>query len=158
MPDFLFQVVPVAVLLILGYTVGGLAERRHLKRLAVRENRLQYILVTDVRSLPEGCAAQPCGLVDGEVVVASDYFKSFAANLKKMVGGELRTYESLMARARREALTRMKESAERMGANRVANVRLASSNIGSSGRRRMAAMVEMYAYGTAFYVPDSPAD
>ncbi len=157
MADLLLQIGPVVALLVLGYTVGGLVERRHLKQLDVRERELEYILVTDVRSLPAGCATQPCGLVDGEVVVASDYFKTFAANLKKMIGGELRTYESLMGRARREALIRVKESAKRMGANRVVNVRFATSNIGSAGRRRMAAMVEMYAYGTALYVPDPPA-
>jgi len=156
MPSFLFQFLPVLVLLILGYTVGSLAERRHLKRLAVREDRLKYIMVTDIRSLPPGCVSQPCGLVDGEVVVASDYFKTFAANLKKMIGGELRTYETLMERARREALIRVKEAAERMGANHVVNVRFATSNIGASGRRKMAAMVEMYAYGTAVYVPNPP--
>jgi len=156
MPELLFQVVPVLFLLILGYTVGSLAERRHLKRLAVRERALEHIFVSDVRSLPSGCALQPCGLVDGEVVVASDYFKTFAANLKKMIGGELRTYDTLLQRARREALVRVKEAAHRMGANQVVNIRFATSNIGASGRRQMAAMVEMYAYGTAVYVPDAP--
>jgi uncharacterized protein YbjQ (UPF0145 family) len=154
MPSFLFQFLPVLVLLILGYTIGSLAERRHLKRLTMREKRLKHIMVTDVRSLPSGCAPQPCGLVDGEVVIASDYFKTFAANLKKMIGGELRTYETLMERARREALLRVKEAAERIGANHIVNVRFATSNIGASGRRKMAAMVEMYAYGTAVYVPN----
>jgi uncharacterized protein YbjQ (UPF0145 family) len=156
MPDFLIQFLPVVFLLILGYAVGSLAERRHLKQLGVRESRLRHILVTDIRSLPSGCVSQPCSLVDGEVVVASDYFKTFVANLKKMIGGELRTYETLMERARREALIRVKEAAERIGANQVVNVRFATSNIGSSDRRRMAAMVEMYAYGTAVYVPDRP--
>jgi uncharacterized protein YbjQ (UPF0145 family) len=157
MADLLLQIGPVVALLILGYTIGGLVERRHFKQLDVREQELEHILVTDIRSLPAGCATQPFGLVDGEVVVASDYFKTFAAGLKKMIGGELRTYESLMARARREALIRVKESARRMGANTVVNVRFATSNIGSTGRRQMAAMVEMYAYGTALYVPDPPA-
>ena len=58
-----------------------------------------------------------------------------------------------MERARREAIVRVKESARRMGANRVINLRLEASNVGSTQRRQRAAMVEMYAYGTAVYVP-----
>ena len=57
-----------------------------------------------------------------------------------------------MERARREAVLRMMESAQRLGANQVVNVRMASSDIGSGKRRRPAAMVEMYACGTALKV------
>lgn len=152
---FLVQVVPVIVLLILGFSIGTVVERAHFKRLAAREAALSDMLVTNLRRPPEGVDARTCGLVVGEVVIASDYFKTFAAALRKLIGGELRTFESLMVRARREALLRMLESAERMGANSVINVRFATSNIGSVGRRRAAAMVEMYAYGTAIHV--SPA-
>ncbi len=154
--QFLIQILPVVVLLILGFSVGTLVERAHFKRLAVREAALSDMLVTDLRSLPGGTGARTFGLVTGEVVIASDYFKTFAASLRKLIGGELKTFESLMMRARREALLRMMESAKRLGANGVANVRYATSNIGSMGRRRAAAMVEMYAYGTAIYVPAPP--
>ena len=57
-----------------------------------------------------------------------------------------------MERARREALLRMVESAKGMGANAVANVRFETSNIGNMRRKRAAAMVEMYAYGTAIHL------
>lgn len=154
MTQFWIQVVPVIVLLILGLFTGTWVERRHFRRLARREAALRHILVTDLRTLPPGCAAEPFELVTGEVVIASDYFKTFAATLKKLLGGELRTFETLMERARREALLRMLESAERIGANGVVNVRFATSNIGSMKRNRKAAMVEMYAYGTAIYVPE----
>ncbi len=153
---FWIQVVPVVVLLILGFSVGTVVERAHFRRLRRREQALRDVLVTDVQTLPAGCVMQRCGLVVGEVVIASDYFKTFAANLRKLVGGELRSFETLMTRARREAIVRMTESARRMGANRVVNVRLATSNIGAIGRRRAAAMVEVYAYGTAVYVPAAP--
>lgn len=146
---FFVQILPIAILLILGFSVGTLVERAHFKRLAAREAALADIMVTDLRTVPVGYDAKVCGLVTGEVVIASDYFKTFAAGLRKLVGGELRTFESLMVRARREALVRMLESARRLGANHVANVRFATSNIGSMRRNRAAAMVEMYAYGTA---------
>jgi uncharacterized protein YbjQ (UPF0145 family) len=153
--QFWAQIVPFVVLLVLAVLTGTWVERRHFRQLAAREAALEHILVTDVRSLPADCAKEPFGLVFGEVVVASDYFKTFVAQLKKLVGGELRTFETLMERARREALLRMLESADRMGANRVVNVRFSTSNVGSMKRNRKAAMVEMYAYGTAIYVPEA---
>lgn len=144
----LFQIALPAVLLILGFSVGTLVERAHLRRLTRREAELSHIFVTDLRTFPSPCPAAPCGLVTGEVVIASDYFKTFAAGIRKIIGGELRSYESLMNRSRREALLRLKRSAQDMGATHVVNVRFESSSVGSM-RRRGAAMVEMYAYGTA---------
>lgn len=155
--QFWLQVVPFIVLIGLGFTIGGFVERAHFRKLEQRERELADITVTDLRGIPLRTKAELCGMVTGEVVIASDYFKTFAANIKKMIGGDLRTYETLMERARREALVRMLESARQLGANHVANVRFASSNIGSgaTGRRRgRAAMVEMYAYGTALRLTD----
>ena len=157
---FWVQVAPVAVFLAFGFSIGTIVERRHFRRLKEREAALRDLLVTDTKTLPAGYAPRPFGLVTGQVVIASDYFKTFAAGLRKLVGGDLRTYETLMERARREALVRMMESAKQMGANRVINVRFSTSNIGSGGsqrRRRGAAMVEMYAYGTAVNVPTESA-
>ena len=152
--QFWFQFVPVVVFLILGLLSGTFLEKRHFKSLARREAAMRDIMVTNLRALPTGCAVAPVGLVTGEVVVASDYFKTFVANIKKLIGGELRTFETLMERARREALLRMMDHAKAMGANRVLNVRFESSNIGSMRRNKGAAMVEMYAYGTAVHVAD----
>ncbi len=153
---FLLQVGPFVILLVLALTVGGFVERAHFKRLERRESQLRDMLVTDLRTFPPNTASSPCGLVTGEVVIASDYFKSFAAALRSMVGGELRSFETLMERARREALVRMLESARRLGAGGVINVRFATSNIGSQRRKRNAAMVEMYAYGTAVRFKEQP--
>ena len=151
----LIQIGPVVVLLILGFTVGTVVERAHFKRLAIRERELADMLVTNTRTLPAAGLIQARGMVVGQVVIASDYFKTFAATLRKLVGGELHTFESLMVRARREALVRMLASARELGANGVINVRFATSNVGSMRRRKMAAMVEMYAYGTALVIGDA---
>lgn len=153
MPIFWIQILPVAFLLLLGLAVGTLVERMHFRSLARREAALSYVVVTNTKAIPAGSTRESCGLVVGEVVIAADYFKTFLARFRKMVGGNVRTYETLMERARREAILRMQESAVSMGANRVINVRLASSDIGGMRRRRRAAMVEIYAYGTAIYVP-----
>ncbi len=155
--QFWLQVVPFVVLITLGFTVGGFVERRHLKRLAAWEAELADILVTDLKKLPVEVSAQHCGLVMGEVVIASDYFKTVAAKFKGMFGGELSTFQTLMDRARREALVRLMKRAKAMGANRVYNVRFESSNIGAMRRNKPSAMVELYAYGTAVHVPEQDA-
>ncbi len=154
---FFFQVLPILALLILGFSIGTIVERAHFRRLDARERALDDMLVTDLRSPPSGAKVENRGLVTGEAVIASDYFKTFAASLRKLVGGELHTFESLMVRARREALVRMLESARSGGANGVINVRFATSNIGSMRRNKKAAMVEMYAYGTAIHFEQPPS-
>ncbi len=51
----------------------------------------------------------------GSVVIATDYFKVFAAGLRNLFGGEMKTYRTLMGRARREAIVRMLEQAQELG-------------------------------------------
>ncbi len=155
--EFWLQILPVLVFLVLGFTVGGFVERAHFKRLDEREAALRDMLVTDLKRLPKGQSARSCGLVTGEVVIGSDYFKTVAAKLKSLFGGELRTFQTLMTRARREALLRMMERAKQMGANGVINVRFETSNIGAMRGRKASAMVEMYAYGTAIHLSDRTA-
>lgn len=148
------QVLAFVALLAMGFSIGGFAERRHFKSLARREAALGDLLVNDLSSIPVGCATEPYTLVMGHVVIATDYFKTFAAKIKKIFGGELRSFDSMMERARREALLRMMESARDLGANRVINVRFATSSIGGARKRQRAAMVEMIAYGTALRTDD----
>lgn len=149
---FWIQIVPVLVLLALGFGVGSFVERAHFRRLSKRERGVSGIFLTDLKRPSPGTEVTSLGMVFGEVVIASDYFKTFAASLRNIIGGQVRAYESLMERARREAILRMTESAQRLGANQVINVRLASSDIGSKKRRGTAVMVEIYAYGTAIRV------
>ena len=70
-------------------------------------------------------------------------------NLKNLIGGELRAYTDLMNSAREEAIARMKQEAEALGANAILNVRFATSTItqGAAG---------LLAYGTAVIVEESP--
>lgn len=152
--ELLVQILPFLVLLTMGFTVGGFVERAHFKRLDQREAALSSMVVTDLRQVPSGAAGHTFGFVVGEVVIASDYFKTFAAKMKNLFGGELHTFQTLLTRARREALVRMMEKAQKMGANRVINVRFQTSTIGAMRRKKLSAMVEMYAYGTALYVPE----
>ena len=84
------------------------------------------------------------------MVISSDAFKTFAARLRGFVGGRLAMLESLMERARREAILRLVERAREKGATHILNLRLVSANVASSlggGNGMIAA--EVLAYGTA---------
>jgi uncharacterized protein YbjQ (UPF0145 family) len=87
-------------------------------------------------------------LVYGSAVISSDFFKDFVAGLKNLFGMRLDPYESLMDRARREAVLRMKRMAA--SADIIINTRIETSEIGSSSNRRAKGVAaEILAYGTA---------
>ncbi|RKY84107.1 hypothetical protein DRP98_05705, partial [candidate division KSB1 bacterium] len=85
------------------------------------------------------------GLVRGSTVRARNVFRDVGAALKNLVGGELRDYTTMLIQAREEALTRMIQEAERLGANAIVNVRFATSNL-------MGGAAEIMVYGTAVKV------
>ena len=145
----LFNLLPF-VFVGLGYVVGRWREQTHLKSLATREATLGHIVMTDLKTIASPGEVSGADLVMGEAVIASDYFKSFATQLRKLVGGEMKSMQSLVDRARREALVRMLEQADRAGATEVHNVRLETSNIRSATSGSKGAIsVEMLAFGTA---------
>ena len=141
-------VVPFFLLLGLGFSIGRLNEANHLRQLQRDEQQLSYITITDMRRLPSNWKAANATLVTGTAVIATDYFKTFAAGLRNLFGGEVHGYVTLVSRARREACVRMLREAQVAGANAVWNVRFETSTIG--GRR--ANGVEVIVYGTAMHV------
>jgi uncharacterized protein YbjQ (UPF0145 family) len=68
----------------------------------------------------------------------------------------MKSYETLLDRARREAVLRMKEEARRQGYRLIVNVKVESSNIAGGNRGGLPA-VEAFAYGTALK-PVAPAE
>lgn len=133
-------------LLGLGFFIGGWNERRHFRRIEKAEAELAHIRVVNLKRVPEGL--QPGGvLVTGNVVVAIDYFKKIMAGLRKIFGGELKSYQSLLLRARREAIVRMKREADEYGADMIYNVRLEFSAVGA--QPQVTGGAELLAYGTA---------
>ena len=150
MLELILRFLPFVLLVGLGFFVGSWRERRHLASLARRESQYADITVRNVKTVPDPHTVTNSALVMGEAVIATDYFKSFAASLRNIVGGEMRTYETLMRRARREATLRLLEQARRLGATEVWNVRYETSNIRSaSGGRAQSPSVEVFAFGTA---------
>jgi uncharacterized protein YbjQ (UPF0145 family) len=85
------------------------------------------------------------GLVRGNTIRARHIGHDVMAGLRNVVGGEITDYTVMLAQAREEALQRMVDQAEKMGANAVICTRFATSMV-------MSGAAEMVAYGTAVKV------
>lgn len=86
--------------------------------------------------------ARTLGLVRGNTIRARHLGKDIMAVLRNLVGGEVSEYTKMMAEAREQALDRMVEEAEELGANAVIGTRFATSML-------MQGAAELLAYGTA---------
>lgn len=139
-------------LLVVGFFAGTIVEKRHYASIRKREREYADVLAFAVRFPPDRVTPQRAFLVHGTVVVSSDYFKTFVAGLRSLFGGRVRSYETLMERARREALLRLKQSARAQGAKLVICVRFETTTISTGG----AASMEVFVYGTAL-IPERDA-
>lgn len=82
------------------------------------------------------------GVVRGSTVRARNIGRDIFAGLKNIVGGEISEYTKLLADSREQAIKRMLDDAQRVGADAVVNVRFTTSQV-------MQGAAEMLAYGTA---------
>ncbi|MEZ4830172.1 MAG: YbjQ family protein [Bacteroidia bacterium] len=85
------------------------------------------------------------GMVRGSTTRARFVGRDIVAGFKMLAGGEISEYTELLTDARDQAVDRMIDEAEKLGANAVVNVRLASSSIA-------AGTSEILAYGTAVVI------
>ncbi len=86
--------------------------------------------------------AETLGTVRGSTVRARNIGRDIFAGLKNIVGGEISEYTKLLAQSREQAIQRMLEDAQKLGADAVINVRFNTSQV-------MQGAAEMLAYGTA---------
>ncbi|MCA9230043.1 MAG: heavy metal-binding domain-containing protein [Planctomycetales bacterium] len=152
MGEFVFQIGFVVLMIGLGFVAGSIAESRHLAQLAERERRNGPFLVTQLKSFPAYSRTDLAPqMIVGEVVIASDYFKTFLASMRRIFGGEVRSFHSLMSRARREATQRIVEQARELGYNAICNLRIETADVGgSTSSKKGAAMVAVIASATAY--------
>ncbi len=85
------------------------------------------------------------GEVFGLVVRSRGIGGNLMAGLRSLKGGEIKEYTSLLETTRRDAIDRMIQNAQAMGANAVVMMRFDSSEIGET-------MSEIVAYGTAVVI------
>lgn len=85
------------------------------------------------------------GLVKGNTIRARHIGRDIMAGLRNVVGGEISDYTKMMAESREQALDRMVEDAQNLGANAIVGVKFATSMV-------MQSASEILAYGTAVVV------
>jgi uncharacterized protein YbjQ (UPF0145 family) len=104
------------------------------------------IVVTDSRIAGKR-VARTLGLVRGNTIRARHLGKDIVAVLRNLVGGEVSEYTKMMAESREQALDRMVEEAEELGANAIICTKFMTSML-------MQGAAELLAYGTAVIVED----
>lgn len=100
------------------------------------------MMITNIELVPGKRISKHLGLVQGSSVRAKHVGRDIMAGLKNIFGGELKGYTELLQESREEAVSRMVEQAEAVGANAVLNVRFSTSSIAAGA-------AELFAYGTA---------
>jgi len=153
--EVLIQLGVPAALLLLAYFTGSFVERRHYASIRLRETRVRKFPLLAFREVPAGWEVTESALMTGTVVVSLDHFKRFLANLRNLVGGRVTAYESLLDRARREAMLRLQESAFERGYRAIVNLRLETYQI-TGGGDAPGTGVEVLAYGTALKLARRP--
>ena len=103
------------------------------------------VILSNTETVPGKNIVEFYGVVTGNTVRAKHLGRDIMAGLKNIVGGELAGYTELLHDAREEAVNRMMQQAQSMGANAVVNVRFATSSVAQGA-------AELFAYGTAVRV------
>ena len=154
MGNLIVWAIPIA-LLALGFFAGGYTERRHFRILEKREAATSDMIATQIKSFPgQVSGPTPPQMIVAEAVIATDYLKSFLASIRNFFGGQVGSYQTMLVRARREALLRILEQARRQGYNAICNVRLETADVGgnsaTAGKRGMV-MAAILASATAYH-------
>ncbi len=138
-------------LIAVGYFAGSAAERHHYRSIAEREEAFLHLPAITFKSSETLGDVAESRLVTGCAVISVDYFKRILAGLRALVGGRVKSYESLIDRARREAVLRMKEADPT--ADIIVNTRIETSSISKGPtNRESVGTIEALAYGTAIHL------
>lgn len=106
------------------------------------------MLITSTFDVADKTIIKTLGLVKGNTIRARHIGRDVMAGLRGIVGGELHEYTKLLAESREQALDRMIEDAERLGADAVVGVSF-STSVMSQGA------AELMAFGTAVLIEDN---
>ena len=143
----------VIPMLVCGVLIGRNVEKSHIKRLDADDVHHKGFLITQLKSFPmRSPAGPPPTMVVAEAVIASDYLKSWLAGWRNIFGGEVRSFQTLQSRAKREALERLRRTAMSKGYNAICNVRIDAADIGGGTTSRKTPMAAVIASGTAYCV------
>ncbi len=143
----IYELLLFLILLIVGYISGTVLEKRHYKKIREKEELFKTLPTIALKKPLNMTNIKSSRLVSGNVVISIDYFKKFLAYLINFFGGNISSYETLLDRARREAILRLKEDAK--DASEIINIKIETSSI--TKNTKSVGAVEVLAYGTAIY-------
>ncbi len=106
------------------------------------------MLITSTFDIADKTIVKTLGLVKGNTIRARHVGRDIMAGLRGIVGGELHEYTKLLAESREQALDRMIEDAEKLGADAVVGVSF-STSVMSQGA------AELMAFGTAVLIEEN---
>ncbi|MFQ5738489.1 MAG: YbjQ family protein [Acidobacteriota bacterium] len=103
------------------------------------------MIVTTTEAVAQKKLVRTLGVVRGNSVRSRHLGKDILALFRNVVGGEIPEYTKLAAEAREQALDRMIEEAEELGANAVVAIRYGTAML-------MSGAAELLVYGTAVII------
>ena len=103
---------------------------------------MSEIIISTIDHITGREVSEILGIDRGSIVRARNIGRDIFAGLKNIVGGEIEEYTKLQAQSRVQALQRVVEDAEKLGADAVINIRMTTSVI-------MQGAAEILVYGTA---------
>lgn len=102
---------------------------------------MKRIIIVTTPTIPGRTIKRTLGLVRGNTIRARHLGKDIQAFLRNVIGGEVIEYTKLIGEAREQALDRMVDDAQQLGADAVVACRFTTSVI-------MGGAAELLAYGT----------
>ena len=140
-------------LVVCGLIIGRTVERNHFAALDRREAENRDFLVTNAKTFPMAASgSQEPTIVTSEVVIGSDYLKSFLSGWRSLFGGEMKSLQSLEVRAKREAIARLVDQAKSQGFNAICNVRVNGLTVvGATKQKNKMLMASVLATATAYH-------
>jgi uncharacterized protein YbjQ (UPF0145 family) len=146
----IFNILLFFVGLAVAYLIGSMNENNHYEELEQAEREQLNLPVINLKTIDADRAIEKSSMVYGSVVISLDYFKRFLAGLRTIFGGRMKSYETLLDRARRESLRRLKAKAMIEGYDQIVNLRFETSSTGSvTSQKGSLGCFEVLAYGTA---------
>jgi len=103
------------------------------------------MIITTTETISGKKVVTTLGLVKGNTIRARHVGRDIVAGFRNIIGGEIVEYTKMLAESREQALDRMQQEAEKLGANAVVGMRFITASI-------MGGAAELLAYGTAVIV------
>jgi uncharacterized protein YbjQ (UPF0145 family) len=130
--------------LLFSWIFGNIYQKKKQEELGARVKAFGTDNLTTLKAPPAQVSAS--GLLTANIIMSVSWWQRLVGGLKTIFGGQVETWDRILAWARKEAMQRLREQASTKGFDNVINVRLETSEIQSSKGRNTA--IEILAYGT----------